>query len=267
MADKKIVTSFGVPVSETRKDQMADKVNVPRGAALPLRDANGKLIGVVISLPEAASENARDVLANLPETSAVIVTDIVPGTEGWAGDAASLAALVADGAVIIASDTTVTDLEDGTSSVLTDTGTSANWDLTKFNAVAPHPLPSNLELKFKFTDVASSGLATVVQMVIDNGNGELIFEFTNDGSAEFIEFGQMYIPTPFINDTEYHIVKVSHLGSPTNQMQLSLDGEIIGTGNAPGDGGNQAKLNVTQLGGTIDTTGVIVDYLRWTEWV
>lgn len=79
---KKIEFFINSAISEVTANAALKNAGIPKKAAEVIRDGNGKVTMVRITLPETASAAAENALKATPGVAGVQTTDIIPGTKG-----------------------------------------------------------------------------------------------------------------------------------------------------------------------------------------
>lgn len=235
---KKLSAVFSGITSEVAKDQAIAAVigvvpGLTEGAAEILRDANGKVVEVRLTLADSVADAAKVAVNATPGVANVLLVDVPPGFLGYDGTAAGKATLISQGALV-----TVTDLDevfnaDGTVTYSNKSGTrQGKLEISLANTVPVHPLPWEAEYVVTYNTVTQVDQGSGTRMrVVNNGfQGDLdttVFErFTvNDVSLVKTDAGGEGIIMGTV-DTAKHVYTMKFDGT---KLQGFIDGTLQAT--------------------------------------
>lgn len=212
MANKKLVVTAPDAISDATKDAILAAANVAHGAAKVVRDANGKVMEVIIHLPPTASEAAAAAIAATPGVSNVEVTDIPEGTQGWDATAAGIASLEAAGfsKSVYNAEPLYTYNEDSTCTMnLVSWYSNVRW--TGYGKLPSAPVPLTIEMKIKCPNgsqnngvvFANDGYAGSLQLQGNDPN----YPNTNTLTLGENDITEQYAYTPV--DDQFHVYKMT----------------------------------------------------------
>lgn len=274
---KELTVSIASSVSEAVKTAALKAANVPSGAANIVRDANGRVVEVRITLPDAAADAAAIALAATPGVANVASKDILPGTKGI--DGTSLSGFTDLGFVETLRDILETLNDDGTITVQSN---GLRSKLEEFSANSPIPfnnLGMSLEAKLKWIsgvqnfpfhaeciDGAGSAAMTIELSGVDDS-----IIMVNAGSGND-QYG--HIDVAGFDFSVFHVFKMVILPN-AGGVQFFIDGvqkNVItpsGTLATLAYGAFAVPLAFTELDFVFGKGGVIagiivVDFIRWT---
>lgn len=256
MAVQKVTGVFSSPKTDAEKNEILDKANIHRNSATVIRDANGKVVQIEVNLPDTASQTAFDKISANPGVATAISEDLIPGTDGFAGDQASYDTLIAKVTTTV-NDEYQTVIEDNLDGTMTFSP-HANYQFMEYalmsNNYLRYPNESKIEFKFQFRKL---GGGTIVQLSASNGGRVQRIYINSNGTAR----GLFGMPTmPFINDTDPHTVEIVH--TATN-MSVVLDSVTVWSLTLPSSS-ESLDISMKIAGSSLDE-GITVDFLRWTE--
>lgn len=281
---KQLAVSISSSVSEAVKDNALAAVKVSHGAADVIRDANGKVVMVRITLPDSAADAARTALAATPGVSNIGVTDIIPGTKGI--DGTSLTGLSDLGFAETYSSVTPS-LGSGTVIYTLGSGFST---YTVNNANNPIPFDTagmSLEMRLKFTSDTGA-----VSILGNDGGGQFRLDLQDIGATGLAPqqvslsswFGSPFVnahqysgyANPTFDRTAFHSYKLivapgaaGIVGGLTFELDgvaqnfTCSDGVVSGISLNPTWGnGSSTSLQISLQG--IGPAAIEVDFIRWT---
>lgn len=263
MADKKLEISIVGGQTETTKNQLIQNVGIPKGAATVVRDSNGKVIQVLIKLPESAAAAATAALLATPGVSDVVVADILPGQSGLDGTADGKALLISQGYSQVDSNGTMTVVySSDNTSTFTTSDAIARTDYNKIGSAIPAaPLGMTFEVRMK---CLGTGPATI-DLSFANGfySGDLMSIYNSaTGINTYDNYGPTQADTAVTNDELFHTYKA--VLDPSGLATVTKDNVLVHTlqfGAFPTDTGNFAFL-ITFVS---SSTTIVLDYARWTQ--
>lgn len=254
MPNKKLLVSATNALSETTQQSILNAASVQNGAAKIVRDANGKVVEVVIHLPDTASDAAAAAIAATPGVSNVEVTDLPMGTQGTDGTQSSLDNLVAEGFSVSTTLPPPTNTENPDGSITispSGSNTSAYWIYNGSGKCPSSPLPLEVEMKIKNHNVAVH-VANDVYSVEVGVDSTSVFLYTPNHL-----FVAYTTPT---EDNTYHIYKMTI--SDTGLAVVTIDAvQVLSQQLTAVYDGNYVKLSI----GTSNTINPTIDYVRWTK--
>jgi len=261
--NKKLVVSGLDSVTDAVKDNIIKAAGVSNGAAKVVRDGNGKVVEVVIHLPESASEAAVAAIAATPGVANVEVTDIPEGTQGFDGTPESLAALEASGFVRADYQTPVLTFNEDSTMTYSPAGLWAVTYWTGYGKAPSYPLPAELEFKVKTPNYSQN-------ILISMGNDMYGFNIqlqgnspdhpgTNTLTLYELEIVEVFSYVP--QDQDFHICKASV--NETGLMKVYFDGveKISRQLTARPGFRNYVDFAVA----SVSERPMIIDYARWTK--
>jgi hypothetical protein len=262
MANVKLEVSISSSISEATANKVLAAAGIPKGAATIVRDATGKVIQVVIKLPDTAADAAVAAISATPGVADIQTSDLPAGTTGCDGSLASVDALIASGFQVQndpMSPVVVTYNADGTMTFTGQGGAGiryANYGVIP--AVPSYPQALTVEIRAKV-----SGDFAIYATFANNHNRAL------GGSSN----GDVYIRDqvayttatalaawPY-NDDEFHVFK--YTVDSNSLMTCFVDGISVAS----------ATLAVNSFVGNLldiqfylrsSQTSITVDYFRWT---
>lgn len=261
MANKKCTVCIVSSIGDVVLNNVLKVAKVPRGAATIIRDSSGRVIQVVIKLPETASEAAIAALKATPGVADVVVDDVPEGFDGWDGTALSLAALTASGYAVGAPMGTLAEItynSDGTATLVKPAGglpwQQGQMDISGLDKCSPSPLPFDSGIKMKVVGQAS------VRLAADNGLLAASFNVLPD-SVTF--YGSNGDSTSVLADmTVMHTIRmtIDSLGLATGY----LDGVVVSTLqlSSAGPSSNIIIVSFVIYGAQ---SSIVLDYVRWAK--
>jgi hypothetical protein len=266
MASKELTVFLNSNLSTTEavKDKLIAASGSSKKAAEVIRDTNGKVILVVIKLPESASEAATTALLATPGVSNVVVGDLVSGTTGIDGSELTYTNLLASGWTLLSQSPT---MQISFGDVMTFTGDSANpqWFIQGDGFLPYGPLPSSIEWKGQILTAPAAGFVSIAAE-LHNGIGNGGFYIFRDGTDYkiYANDGRGYTLLGLLsNPTAVHTWNMSIASN--GEVTYKVDGVTLEV--APQDT-NNAGLNravfLVNLGAASGTSQYALDYYRYT---
>jgi hypothetical protein len=252
MADKKLIVTAPNAISDDVKESVLKAANVPNGAAKIVRDANGKVVEVIIHLPESASEAAAAAIAATPGVSNVDLADIPGGYEGWDGTLVGKDNLVLSGYTFGLLDSLLTYNEDGTCTV------SAPSDIGRVviqgsGKCASYPLANTVEVK-----CSSSGTFNVTVSTY-NDYYEARMSVGSTGIYALSQSESSFFPVT--SDALMHTYKM--VVSSSGLLTVYRDSDSLGSLQISP---SVYPANLVACGLTVRNPNTLnIDYIRWTK--
>jgi hypothetical protein len=272
---KQIKASISSPISEVAKDKLIAAAGVHPGAANVIRDANGKVTEVQITLPATAAAAAAAAIAATPGVANVVTGDLIPGTVGLDGTQATYDSLLSQGFFITTGgtgDIAITYNADGTTTYTCPDGQSVgSRGLDKSTDAVPNsPVPISFEMKMKFTGTcqmswhfsngtlsAECGFQAALPDTPAEGLPSRLNTYDNVNGGSYGTWVQNSN-----DDSLFHIYKWS-FGS-TGVVTTTKDGNLLATRQlnvSAVDTGNTVGMGISVYSGGSFT----IDYARWTQ--
>jgi len=277
MADsvKLVAKLVGITTDVTKDDvlnaAMAAVPGLTKGAALIVRDTNGKVIQVELTLPSTSSAAATAAIAANAGVATVITTDIQPGNDGYEGTADSKALLESQGAVFTL-DPGVTEAFVGDSTVIDHPLVGfTEWVFTKGDAVPASPNLLTSEVKVAFSNITPTTVDATLRMEVAN-NGYTADMFAPGEGGGFLRV-QNLTSTQIVNVPAHspgqtdHIYRIDYDGTNFKYFIDDVEKASIVAG-APSPSLTSQSVRVNIRGFSIDGTTVpqnTLDYIQWTE--
>ena len=259
--------------SEVAKDKVLATSEASNGPAANdiIRDANGKVIEVRLTLPPDVSQAALDAIAATPGVANVVTEDIPPGFAGFDGSEASKDALIATGWEF-APDSGATDL--------TTEAFNASGQL-----VLTNPVQSVVSRDPSYTMVnVSEGMDADLNFYPIPGDFEIKMQMSNLSAANDwgmnLRWGQVVVGFSGLDatlaaDTNFHTYKVESTGTSPDggvsaTFNLYRDGVLKQTQNRPISVTAPLKsiINVfvrNRLVAANVETDYTIDFMRWSK--
>jgi hypothetical protein len=261
MPDKKLSISATNAITDSVKNQILSAANVSEGAAKVVRDSNGKVVEVIIHLPESASSAAAAAIAATPGVANVEVTDIPEGTQGFDGTLEGWNTLLSLGYTYSSSlpPPVFVYNEDGTCTVnpSTPSAVASSYFLTGDGKCPSYPLEVVLEMKIKGNSVSMKYANDVFDAeFIVQSNALSIYQPDHHYSEYTID----------THDDTFHVYKA--IISSTGLVTASMDDvEVMSAQLTSVSRGNYIGCSVGTYGtgfsgGAVQPT---IDYIRWTK--
>lgn len=276
---KKVTIGLTSVMSEVTMDALLAKTNTHKGAATVVRDENGKVTKVVISLPPTASSKAQQALEATPGVSTVEIQDIIPGTVGFDGTEEGLNELLANGWKVephyMFAYPTIAYADGISKHTNVTSGTPYSWTLASpYNALPRYPNGFEVEFKVKmlnaFADVTSNAFCGVVAANEDSAFslGPAASWASTDwapslgywnGSAWISNYNTGELTAPL----DVHVYKA--VVDETQALKMYVDDDLIHSSQLGTGAPHADRVTFQTYVGPSSNAGFDVDYFRFTE--
>jgi hypothetical protein len=255
MANKELQVSLNSQISEVTTNKVLAAAGVKKNAATIVRDVNGKVISVMITLPESASEAARIAIAATPGVADIAISDLPVGTVGWDGTAAALENVIITENMILNNDSIIFTYNQNSTCTLTKTDPYATGvQLYSQDLSSAPPFDFAIECKISsmvdaFFSLGLEGAGTAYIQIRAN------IEAFNLTVATPMPVFAMPLVDPLVS----HIYKLARVGF---EYLIYVDSVLVSTIPAEATTGSYIHPMTVYLGST--DSAVIIDYIRWT---
>lgn len=264
MANQKLTVALMSAVSEAAANNVLKAAGVPKGASEIVRDANGKVIQVIIHLPATASEKAIAAIKATPGVADIQLEDVPEGFDGWDMTQAGLDAFVAAGYTRseYVTPPIITFNEDGTMTY-TSTGWASATGWRGYNKAPVSPLPIELEMRVKTSVHGSSNIVIEMRNDVYGFNIQLQGIDPAHPGMNTLTLGESDVSEDYAYvaaDDLFHVIKATI--SDTGLMTVFYDGvSKLSKQLSVRPSGNWAQFSISSY----PDHPMTVDYARWTE--
>lgn len=293
---KRIEAIIASGMSEIVKDKVLANIAAAspgsQNAAEVIRDSNGKVIKVLVNLPDSASATAKAAIEANSGVAAVTEADIPAGFDGWDASSQGKTDLLARPGFVFAlgsnpAGNAPTEVFNADGSVTythkaLNAASDSNFMIfvgatSSVPGIVPaYPITTRSELKFKRND-ASSDIAVGLLLRSNGYFGRIDLFSTATGATLNVRTPTGWVPTgSTITDTNYHVIGVELDGTGTlpNIVNVYLDGTQVASAQ-PLQDATASTISLVRmqsfyagsLVGSLPAAaqGITFDYWRWTK--